>query len=77
MSGSSVIKNHSCILKEVDGDKFASRIVFGLNSEVLQDFGLDFFRPVDIPPELEVKGEPHRLHIGMHCRRIGSHVTRL
>ena len=57
MSGSSVIKDNSCILKDFDGNKFTSGVVFVLDSEVLQGFGLGLFRPVDIQPELEVKGE--------------------
>ena len=40
MSGSRLIKDNSCILKDVDGDKFTSGVVFGLASEVLQDFEL-------------------------------------
>ena len=58
MSGSSVIKDNSCILKEVDGDKFSGRIVFGLDSEVLRSFRLNLFRTVDISPDLDIKGEP-------------------
>ena len=50
MSGISVIKDNSCILEEVDRDKFTSGIVFGLGSEVLQGFVLDLLRPVNIPP---------------------------
>ena len=50
-----MIKDNSYIFKEVDGDEFTSGVVFGLDSEVLQGFGLDLFRLVDIPLELEVK----------------------
>ena len=35
MSGKVLIKDDSCILKEVDEDKSTSGIVFRLNSEVL------------------------------------------
>ena len=41
MSGSSVTRDDSCIIREVDEDKFTSGILFGLNSEVLQGFRLD------------------------------------
>ena len=46
MSGNSVINDNSYILKEVEGDKFTSGVIFGLDSKVLQCFGLDLFRPV-------------------------------
>ena len=58
MSESCVVMDSRCILKEADGDKFTNGVVFGLNSEVLQGFVLNLFMPVDIPPELKVKGEP-------------------
>ena len=56
MSGSSIVKDNSFVLEEVDGDKFSSGGVFIMDSEVFQGFILDLFRPVDMPPELEVKG---------------------
>ena len=57
MSGRSVIKDDSFILKEIDGDKFTSGIIFKLDSKVLQWFRLSLFRLLYIPLELEVKRE--------------------
>ena len=54
-SRSSVIKNKSCIIKKVNEDELTSGILFRFDSEVLQHFRADLFRPVDIPPELEIK----------------------
>ena len=67
MSGRSVIKDSSCILKEVDGDKFTGGIVFRLNIEVLRGLRLDLF--------IDTRVVRTQIHSVLLHRRILSTLT--